>query len=191
MVSMGYPLLSTINHLMRGCRRHQPPHLNCPTCAGRTARRTARAILATDPRRLHGVKFSTHLTPKEFHSWRIAARNIIDHRRRQCRWWHGVQMQVWLGADGQVRGVGALGSITPEEFIEAFSRWQPTLRRIAPEEVTDEVYAAMRPGVIAKVDGGEYLRARFTVRPKIVRCVVRPPLGLWEVAAVEPMPLLV
>ncbi len=27
-------------------------------------------------------------------------------------------MQVWLGADGRVRGVVSLGAITPEEFAQ-------------------------------------------------------------------------
>jgi hypothetical protein len=42
--------------------------------------------------------------------------------------------------------------------------------------------------VIAQVEGGGYQRVRFTVRPKTVRCVVQPLLGLQEVA-IEPMPL--
>jgi hypothetical protein len=71
-------------------------------------------------------------------------------------------MQVWLGADGRVRGVVCLGSITSEEFIQAFSRWQPTLRRIGEEEHADEVYAAVRPDVIAKVCG--YRSVRITIR---------------------------
>jgi hypothetical protein len=99
-------------------------------------------------------------------------------------------MQVWLGDDGQVRGVGALGSITPKEFASEFSRWHPILRRIGPEEVAGVVFEAVRPGVVAEVGAGGYQAVRFTVRPKTVRCVVRPPLGLQEVA-IQPMPLLV
>ena len=174
----------------RGCRRHQPPDVQCPTCAGRAARRISRAILARHPRQLHGVKFSTHLSPKEFHSWRIAARNLIDHQRRGSRWWRSVSIHVWLGADGQVRGIVSLDAVTLEEFAEAFSRWQPTLRRITEEELAEEVYTSVRPGVIADVEGGGYRSVRFTVRPKSVRYVVRPPPGLQEVA-IEPLPLLV
>src|SRR5215212_6242814 len=111
----------------RGCRRHQPPDVQCPTCAGRAARRISRAILARHPRQLHGVKFSTHLSPKEFHSWRIAARNLIDHQRRGSRWWRSVSIHDWLGADGQVRGIVSLDAVTLEEFAEAFSRWTATL----------------------------------------------------------------
>jgi hypothetical protein len=53
-------------------------------------------------------------------------------------------MQVWLGADGRIRGVVALDAITPEEFGAAFRRWQPTMRRIGPEEVADVVLEAVR-----------------------------------------------
>ncbi len=124
---------------MRGCRRHQPPDLTCPTCAGRFSRRIGRAILAEGPRQLHAVNFPTTLSPEEFRSWRIAARNLLDHQRRQCRWWRGVSMQVWLGQDGRVRGVVNLDAITSEEFEEALGRWQPTLKRIGPERLADEV----------------------------------------------------
>ena len=161
---------------MRGCRRHQPPHLNCPTCAGRYARRTARAILCTNPRQLHAVKFSTHLSPTEFRSWRIAARNLIDHQRRGSRWWRSVSIQGWLGADACVRGIVSLDAVTREEFVEAFSRWQPTLRRTGPEEVACVVFEAVRPGVVAAVDRVGYQTIRFTVRPKTVRRVFRPPV---------------
>jgi hypothetical protein len=37
-----------------------------------------------------------------------------------------------------------LDAITPEEFGAAFRRWQPTMRRIGPEEVADVVLEAVR-----------------------------------------------
>src|SRR3954468_20124530 len=132
---------------MRGCRRHEPSDPCCPTCAGRYARRTARAILATNPRQLHAVKFATSFSPHEFRSWRIATRNVIDHQRRRCRWWRGVSLYCWLGQDGRLRGVVNLDAITSEEFEEAFRRWGPDLRRIGPEEVAGVVFEAVRPGV--------------------------------------------
>jgi|tagenome__1003787_1003787.scaffolds.fasta_scaffold19546896_1 hypothetical protein len=76
---------------------------------------------------------------------RIATRNLINHQRRQCRWWRGISLYCWLGQDGRVRGIVALGSITSEEFEEAFRRWEPDLKRIAEEELANEVYAAMGP----------------------------------------------
>jgi hypothetical protein len=152
---------------MRGCRRHQPPDLTCSTCAGRYARRSARAILAAHPRQLHAVKFSTHLSTTEFRSWRIAARNIVDHQRRGSRWWRGVSLYVWLDADGRVSGIVALDAITPEEFEEAFRRWEPMLRRLGPEEVADEVYGALRPGVIAETAGSGYQSVRLSIRATV------------------------
>jgi len=99
-------------------------------------------------------------------------------------------MQVWLGDDGQVRGVGALGSITPEEFASEFSRWHPILRRIGPEEVAGVVFEAVRPGVVAAADTGGYQTIRFTVGPKTVRRVFRPPVHSEPVALIEAMPVL-
>jgi hypothetical protein len=175
---------------MRGCRRHQPSDLSCPVCSGRAARRTARAILSSHPRQLHAVKFETAFSPTEFHSWRIAARNLIDHQRRVSRWWRGVSLHCWLGADGRVRGIVALGSITPEECNEAFGRWEPDLRRIGPEEVAGVVLEVVRPGVVAMVDKGGYQAIRFTMMPKTVRRVIRPPVRYEPVTLIEAMPVL-
>jgi hypothetical protein len=136
------------------------------------------------------VKFSTHLSTTEFRSWRIAARNIVDHQRRGSRWWRGVSLYVWLDADGRVSGIVALDAITPEEFIKGFARWEPMLRRLGPEEVAGAVLQAVRPGVIAPVDCGGYQSVRFTVRPKTVRRVVRQAVGPRQVAIVEAMPIL-
>jgi hypothetical protein len=176
---------------MRGCRSHQPPDPTCATCAGRYARRIARVILTTNPRQLHAVNFPTTVTPGEFHSWRVAARNLIDHRRRESRWWSCVQMQVWLGADGQLRGVVSLDAVTPDEFEEAFGRWEPSLRRIGPEEVADVVLEAARPDVIAHVDGGGYKRVRFTVKPKVRTSQARRVIRREYRAEIEPMPVIV
>jgi hypothetical protein len=99
-------------------------------------------------------------------------------------------MQVWLGADGQIRGVVALDAITPEEFEEAFGRWEPSLRRIEPGGLADDVYAAVRPGVIAQVDGAGYQTVRFTVRPRAVRPVSKTPVRRAAHHSIEPMPVL-
>ena len=95
-------------------------------------------------------------------------------------------MQVWLGQDGRGRGIVALDAITPEEFSEAFRRWEPTLKRIGPEEVADVVFEAMRPDVIAKVDGAGYQSVRFTVTAKRRR---RGGSGVAQVALIKPMPV--
>jgi hypothetical protein len=89
-----------------------------------------------------------------------------------------------------VRGVVALGSITLEEFSDAFGRWEPSLRRVGPEEVAGVVLEAIRPGVIAKVDGGGYLRARFTVRPNRATTTTRARPASARRKVIEPMPIL-
>src|SRR3954469_17675508 len=82
-------------------------------------------------------------------------------------WWRGVSLHVWRGQDGRVRGVVTLDAITPEEFIEAFARWEPGLKRIAEEELASGVYQALQPGVIAPVDCGGYQRVRLTIRATV------------------------
>jgi len=99
-------------------------------------------------------------------------------------------MQVWLGQDGRVRGIVALGSITPEEFSEAFARWEPRLRRIGPEELTDEVYAAMRPGVIAEAACGGYRSVRFRVKQKARTSRALPVIQRENVPEFAPMPVI-
>jgi hypothetical protein len=135
------------------------------------------------------VNFQATISLPEFHSWRVSVRNLIDHQRRESRWWNGVHMQVWLGADGRVRGIVALDAITSEEFSEAFERWQPGLRKIGWEEVADAVLEAVRHGVIAQVDGAGYQTVRFTVRPRAVRPVSKTPVRRAALT-VEPMPVL-
>jgi hypothetical protein len=100
-------------------------------------------------------------------------------------------MRVWLGADGQIRGVVALDAITKTEFNEAFGRSGPTLRRIGPEEIADEIYAAVRPGVVAEVDGGGYQSVRFTVKPKVRTSQARRVIRREYRAEIEPMPVIV
>jgi hypothetical protein len=113
------------------------------------------------------VNLQTTLTPEEFRSWRVSVRNLLDHQRRGSRWWRGVSLYCWLGQDRRVRGVVNLDAITSEEFTEAFARWEPSLRRIAGEELADEVYAVMRPGVIAEPTGRGYQSVRLTIRATV------------------------
>lgn len=101
---------------------------------------------------LYGIEIKTSFCcPTDFWSWRIDARNIADYRRYKSRWWRHTGLHVWLGNDGGLYGIVALGELTPEEFIEAFgSRWPVTLWSIEQDDLRDEVYAAMWPGWIAK-----------------------------------------
>src|SRR5215212_131462 len=131
---------------MRGCRRHEPADPQCATCTGRAARRIGRAILATNPRRLFAVTFDTALSQEQFRSWRTAVRNLVDHQRRECRWWRQVAMQVWLGVDGRLRGIVSLDAVTTDEFRDAFRRWPVRLKQVETAGLESAVYAAVEPG---------------------------------------------
>ena len=73
-------------------------------------------------------------------------------------------MQVWLGADGRLRGVASLDAVTTDEFRDAFRRWPVTLTSVKAGDLADAVYAVVEPGVIASADGqGGYQAVRFTL----------------------------
>src|SRR3954447_24128107 len=152
---------------MRGCRRHQPPNPSCPRCSARYARRAARTILATNPRRLFAVEFDTTLSHEQFRSWRTAARNLVDHKRRECRWWREVAMQVWLGADGRLRGIASLDAITAEEFQQAFRRWAISMKEIEAADLDGAIYAAIEPGRIGVCGQRGYQAVRFALKPQM------------------------
>src|SRR3954468_19388657 len=180
---------------MRGCRRHQPRLLDCPTCAGRYARRVARATLASNPRRLFAVEFDTSLSVEQFRSWRTAARNLVDHQRRECRWWRGVSMQVWLGADGRLRGIASLDAITAEEFQQAFRRWAISMKEIEAADLDGAIYAAIEPGRIGVCGQRGYQAVRFALKPQMPTAKRQPvsqaaPTQLLG-AMIEPMPVVI
>ena len=167
--------------------------VSCRKCSKRYATRLARRILRTAPRRLFTVEFSTTLSPLEFRSWRISARNTIDYQRRASHWWGDVSLCAWLGQDGRIRGIASLNSITEAEFADTFARSPITLRRIEPHDLRAEVHAAIRPGMIASLDGpGRYQPIKFTLWPK--RCVrqshrqPQPSFSLHR--GIAPMPVL-
>src|SRR5829696_10042013 len=182
---------------MRGCRRHQPGHPPCPICVQRYSRRIARSILVTNPRRLLAITFDTALSREQFQSWRTAARNLVDHKRRECRWWRAVSVQVWLGADGRLRGVVSLDAITEEEFEEAFRQWPVRLSEIEAADLDHAVYAAIAPGVVASADGqGGYQAVRFTLKPQTTTARPKPeeptaPSRVSTSLLIEPMPILI
>jgi hypothetical protein len=85
----------------------------------------------------------------DFWSWRVEVRNVVDYRRRTDRWWRDLALSVWLNQDGMMRGIVALGSVTPDEFLEVFSRWPTALRPLTPSTLRDEVYAIVEPSQLA------------------------------------------
>jgi hypothetical protein len=73
-------------------------------------------------------------------------------------------MQVWLGADGRLRGVVSLDAVTSDEFCEAFRRWPVCLRQIEAADLDRAVYAMVGPGVIAAPERGGYQAVKFTLK---------------------------
>jgi hypothetical protein len=166
--------------------------VKCPTCAGRYARRVARAILAAAPRRLYAVEFGTTLSREELRHWRVAMRNTIDHQRRHSRWWHGVSFHLWLGTDGRLRGIIGLDAITADEFADAFARWPASLRRIGPEELSAAVYDALRPGGIAHpARRGGYQSVRFTLRARVPSRYRQSVSGAAFTRVIDAMPVVI
>lgn len=129
----------------------------------------------------------------DFWSWRVEARNVVDYRRRIDRWWRDLAVSVWLNHDGVMRGIVALGSVTPDEFLAVFSRWPTTLRSIAPSALRDEVYAIVQPSRLAfpELPPRRYQSLKFTIAPQrhAMRAPSRPEV---QVASryLEPMPVL-
>jgi hypothetical protein len=52
-------------------------------------------------------------------------------------------MQVWLGADGRLRGVVSLDAVTTHEFRDAFRRWSVSITSVKAGDLADAVYAAV------------------------------------------------
>lgn len=165
----------------------------CEPCAWRYSFRVYRRILAHDPRRLHVVTFAAGLQdPTDFHRWRAAVRNLVDHRRRACSWWKSVGLWTWLSADGAVRGLTILGSISEAEFGTAFSRrWPTTLRLTEITTARAEIYRAAHPGVIAPGGPGRYQSIKAAVEPQGSDALASPPRPPRTCAAwAEPMAVL-
>ncbi|HEV2603345.1 MAG TPA: hypothetical protein VGU24_06765 [Microvirga sp.] len=134
--------------------------------------------------------------PTDFRSWRIQVRNLLDYRRRACRWWREVGLWLWLSADGQVLGIVSLGAVTEEEFIEAVGRrWPVKLTHISIEDLRSEAYLhVLRPGVILDTgpQGGRYQGIRVAVEPHRMRSqavTARGPRAVRLSDAVEAMPI--
>lgn len=156
---------------------HRCASPSCEPCAWRYSLRVYRRILAHDPRRLHVLTISAGLhDAAEFHRLRVAVRNLVDHRRRECSWWKSVGLWTWLSADGAVRGLAILGSISEAEFGAALSRrWPTTLRSIEITTVREEIYRATRPGVIETGGPGRYQPIKAAVEPQSSGALASPP----------------
>jgi hypothetical protein len=130
----------------------------------------------------------------DFWARRVEVRNVVDYRRRTDRWWRDLAVSVWLSQDGMMRGIVALGAVTPDEFLAAFARWPTALRPITPSTLRDEVYAIVQPSQVASpaLPRGRYQSLKFTIaaQRKAARAISSP---IEKVISryVEPMPILI
>jgi hypothetical protein len=130
----------------------------------------------------------------DFWAWRVEVRNVVDYRRRTDRWWRDLALNVWLNRDGMMRGIVALGPVTPDEFLAVFSRWPTALWPITPSTLRDEIYAIVQPSQVGSpaLPRGRYQSLKFTIaaRRKAARAISSP---IERVISryVEPMPILI
>jgi hypothetical protein len=177
------------------CRSdHRCGQLACEKCARRYAGGVARRILRTKARNLYLVEIE--LGPSsfaDFWSWRVEVRNVADYRRRMGRWWREFALNVWLNQNGMVRGIVALGPVTPDEFLAVFSRWPTALRPITPSTLRDEVYAIVQPSRLAfpALPPRRYQGLKLTIMARRSAPKPIPPLSEKGVSRyLEPMPVL-
>jgi hypothetical protein len=169
--------------------------LVCEKCARRYAGGVARRMRRTEARNLCVVEIDfARSSLADFWSWRVEARNVVDYRRRTDRWGRDLALNVWLNEDGMMRGIVALGPVTPDEFLAVFSRWPTALWPITPSTLRDEIYAIVQPSQVGSpaLPRGRYQSLKFTIaaRRKAARAISSP---IEKVISryVEPMPILI
>jgi hypothetical protein len=150
-------------------------------------------MLRTEARNLCAVEIELAPSFADFWSWRVEVRNLVDYRRRTDRWWRDLALNVWLNQDGVVRGIVALGSVTPDEFLAVFSRWPTALRPITPSTLREEVYAIVQPSRLAfpALPPRRYQSLKLTIAarrnaPKVASLFNEKAVRRY----VEPMPIL-
>jgi hypothetical protein len=177
------------------CRSdHRCGQLACEKCARRYAGHAARRMIGGEVRNLCIVEIKLALSSfADFWSWRVEARNVVDYRRRTDRWWRDLALNVWLNQDGMMRGVVALGPVTDDEFLAAFSRWPTALRPITPSSLRDEVYTIVQPSrlVFPVLPPRRYQGLKLTIAarrsaPKPISPLSEKPVSRY----LEPMPIL-
>ena len=186
-----------VNTVVKTCSSaHRCASPCCQPCSWRYSLHVSRRVLATNPRRLFALTIHADIPGSvEFARWRVAVRNLLQHRRAS-RWWNEVGLWCWLSADQNVRGIVSLGPVTETEFLTAFGRrWPTTIRPIEIKAVRQEIYFAIRPGVIRDLErwGARYQPIRVTIEPRRDRpgTVLRQAAGMPSPASwSEPLPIL-
>jgi hypothetical protein len=150
---------------------HRCAKIACTPCSKRAASRLSRRIVHTGCRNFIAIEIDAAIaSTADFRKWRIEARNILDCRRRESRWWRDTGLWVWRQNCGQVRGIIGLGSVLSNEFMEAFDRrWPTTLRSIAASDLKSEIVGAILPGIYAGPVAGRYQALKLSVWPESPR----------------------
>jgi hypothetical protein len=151
------------------CSQSRCARTDCAVCSRRYAGRLSRRILTITTGKLFAIELQLP-SPSlaDFWSFRVGARNFIDHRRRLDRWWREFMLQVWLCQDGRVRGVGSLGSLTDTEVLEAFqSRWPTSIRPLSYENQRPEIVQIVRPGLLPLAEiSARYQSIKLAIWPQ-------------------------
>jgi hypothetical protein len=99
---------------------------------------------------------------------------------------------VWLGGDGQARGMVSLGALNEFEFMARFGdRWPTRLFEIPSQRARLEIWDAKRPGVVADLQPSvaRYQHVRWVIWPSKSR---QHPgqTQIGNPALMAPMPIL-
>lgn len=184
-----------INISMRKCcSQSRCGKTTCTVCARRYAGRITKRIVSRATGKLHVVRIEPPIFSRaDFWRWRTEVRNMIDHYRRNSRWWRSFGLQVWLCRDGKLRGITCLGSLTEGEVLTAFNRrWPTALRSIDPSDLRREIVTIVHPNMIASVQvKARYQSVKLAIWPQRTRLKTSLlPVPDTIKVRIEPMPVL-
>jgi hypothetical protein len=174
------------------CSQSRCARTDCAVCTRRYAGQLAKRIQACATGKLFAIEMrlpSPSLA--DFWSFRVGARNFIDHRRRLDQWWREFMLQVWLCQDGRVRGVGSLGSLTETEVLEAFqSRWPTSIRHLDSGNLGSEIVQTVRADLLPSADmSARYQSIKLAIWPRREKRKATPRLEQPRYD-LEPMPIV-
>jgi hypothetical protein len=163
-------LPGAINTFMKKCcSQSRCGQIDCAACAHRYAGRLAKRIEVVASGRMFAIEMALPSpTLADFWSFRVEARNFIDHRRRPCPWWRALLLHLWLSQSGRVRGIGSLGSLTSSEVLEAFqSRWPTSIRPLGSENLRSEIVQIVRSGSLLSTEmSARYQSMKLAIWPR-------------------------
>jgi hypothetical protein len=173
------------------CSQSRCTRIDCAVCARRYAGRLAKRIQTTATGKFFAIELSLP-SPSlaDFWSFRVEARNFIDHRRRSDQWWREFMLQVWL-CQHELRGIGSLGSLIESEVLEAFqTRWPTSIRPLSSENLRLEIVQIVRPGLLPLAEmSARYQSLKLAIWPRREKRMSAPRLQPPRYD-LEPMPIV-